>query len=83
VMSVGIVSELCSPEISGGKFTIHVKFLCIHIYTHSKTSLILASWERTLDKTSESLNYGSATGNMFRKVIKRASCVFLSNKTLF
>jgi hypothetical protein len=40
---------------------------------YSKTSLI---WERTLVQISESLNYGSATEDMFREVIKWTSHVF-------
>jgi hypothetical protein len=49
----------------------------------SKTSLIQTNWEGTLVEISESLNYRSATENMFREVLKRTSHVFLSNRTLF
>jgi hypothetical protein len=37
---------------------------------YSKTSLIRTNWERTLVQISESPNYRSAAGNMFREVIK-------------
>jgi hypothetical protein len=50
---------------------------------YSKTSLIRTHWERTLVQISESLNYRSATENMFREVIKWTSRVFLDNATLF
>jgi hypothetical protein len=50
---------------------------------YSKTSLILTNWERTLVHLSESPNYKSATENMFRKVTKLTSRVFLGNSALF
>jgi hypothetical protein len=48
---------------------------------YSKTSLIGFNWEQTLAQISESLNYRSATENMFRKVIKWTSCVSLGITT--
>lgn len=51
--------------------------------TYSNTSLIRTNWERTLVLTSESLNYGNPTENMFREVIIWTSGVFLGNTTLF
>jgi hypothetical protein len=43
---------------------------------YSKTSLIPTNWERTLVQISESPNYGNATENMFREVIKWTSRLF-------
>jgi hypothetical protein len=49
---------------------------------YSKTSLIWTNWEQTLVQISESLNYRSATENMFREFIKWTSHVLLSNITV-
>jgi hypothetical protein len=50
---------------------------------YSKASLIRINLERTLVQISESLNYRSATENIFREVIKWTLRVFLGNTTLF
>jgi hypothetical protein len=57
--------------------------LCSLVDKYSMTSLIWTNWEQTLVKISESLNYRSATENMFREVIKWTSHVFSGNTTLF
>jgi hypothetical protein len=45
--------------------------------------VIQTDWEQTLVQISESPNYGNATENMFREVIKWTSHVFLGNAALF